>query len=190
MRRTTVVVAVLLATLLVGYTGAPGWAQIAAPCAECTCTGDRNADGAVTVDELLSAVNYALNGCPGEQISVAGTWAWTETQTEIIGGRCSAICEAKTYTVTIGQQGHQLTFLPSADVASGSITGLIDGTVISLAGTVHSPTGQSPPYSAQLAIGLVASADGDKLSGTLSQSSSDVDIVCTGTFWVSATKMP
>jgi hypothetical protein len=189
MRRITVVVAVLLGTALVGYTGAPGWAQIAAPCAECTCAGDRNADGAVTVDEIISAVNNALNGCPGEQISVAGTWTWTETHIETIGGRCDQMCEIKTYTVTIGQQGHQLTFLPSTDSGSptGSITGSIDGTLIFLAGTLHS---QVPPYSAQFAISLVASADGGKLTGTLSQSSGDVDIVCTGTEWVSATKMP
>ena len=189
MRRIKVVVAVFFAAVLVGYATAPGWAQIAAPCAECTCTGDRNADGVVTVDEILSAVNNALNGCLGEQISVAGTWTWTETHIETIRGRCDEMCEVKTYTVRISQQGHQLTFLPSADSGSltGSITGSIDGTVISLAGTLHS---QSPPYSAQFAISLVASADGGKLTGTLSQSSSDVDIVCTGTEWVSATKMP
>jgi len=28
------------------------------------CTGDGNADGAVTIDELVTSVNNALVGCP------------------------------------------------------------------------------------------------------------------------------
>ncbi len=34
------------------------------PCTECSCTGDRNGDGQVTIDEIVVAVNNALNGCP------------------------------------------------------------------------------------------------------------------------------
>jgi hypothetical protein len=33
-------------------------------CAQCACTGDRNGDGRVTVDEIIDTVNNALNGCP------------------------------------------------------------------------------------------------------------------------------
>ena len=33
-------------------------------CSQCPCTGDSNGDGQVTIDELLGAVNNALNGCP------------------------------------------------------------------------------------------------------------------------------
>lgn len=35
-----------------------------AQCAALVCTGDRNGDGAVTVNEIMSAVNNGLNGCP------------------------------------------------------------------------------------------------------------------------------
>jgi hypothetical protein len=32
--------------------------------AEACIAGDMNTDGLVTIDEILTAVNYALNGCP------------------------------------------------------------------------------------------------------------------------------
>jgi hypothetical protein len=36
-------------------------------CAQCACTGDRNGDGQVTIDEIIDAVNNALQGCPAAQ---------------------------------------------------------------------------------------------------------------------------
>jgi hypothetical protein len=36
-------------------------------CAALMCTGDRNGDGSVTVDEIMSAVNNSLDGCPAPQ---------------------------------------------------------------------------------------------------------------------------
>jgi hypothetical protein len=33
-------------------------------CAQCSCNGDRNGDGQVTVDEVVDAANNALHGCP------------------------------------------------------------------------------------------------------------------------------
>ena len=40
-----------------------------------TCPGDINGDGTVTIDEILSAVNSALNGCPsGPPVDVSGSW--------------------------------------------------------------------------------------------------------------------
>jgi hypothetical protein len=40
-----------------------------------TCPGDINGDGTVTIDEILRAVNSALNGCPaGPPVDVSGSW--------------------------------------------------------------------------------------------------------------------
>lgn len=39
-------------------------AQDTSPCAECTCAGDRDGDGTVTVDEAVGVVANVLQGCP------------------------------------------------------------------------------------------------------------------------------
>ena len=52
-----VLLGVSLAALV--WTGAA-----AASCADCVCTGDRDGDGTVTIDEVVAAVHNALDGCP------------------------------------------------------------------------------------------------------------------------------
>jgi hypothetical protein len=39
-------------------------AQDISPCADCTCAGDRDGDGAVTVDEAVEVIANVLDGCP------------------------------------------------------------------------------------------------------------------------------
>jgi hypothetical protein len=146
--------------------------------------GDKDHSGMITVDEILTAVTNALTSCPGAPIiNVAGTWSWNETQIEIISGRCSALWEVKNYTITIIQNGDNLAFMPDACVASGSITGSIEGQSISLSGAIQVCDGGS----AQFTISLTVSEDGSALTGTLHQASSYPDY-CTGTFGISATK--
>lgn len=41
----------------------PTWLQTPSACAQCTCTGDRNGDKVVTIDEVVATVNSFLNGC-------------------------------------------------------------------------------------------------------------------------------
>lgn len=41
-------------------------AQDVSPCVECTCAGDRDGDGRVTIDEVVAVVNNVLEGCPTE----------------------------------------------------------------------------------------------------------------------------
>jgi len=38
----------------------------ASSCGQCTCTGDGNGDGEVTIDEIITAVNNDLSGCPAQ----------------------------------------------------------------------------------------------------------------------------
>jgi hypothetical protein len=38
--------------------------QDTSPCAECSCAGDRDGDGSVTVDEAVEVVANVLEGCP------------------------------------------------------------------------------------------------------------------------------
>ena len=55
----------LLGASLTVITSSPAGGQIAAVRgSECGCTGDANGDSRVTVDELVGAVNNALDGCP------------------------------------------------------------------------------------------------------------------------------
>ena len=77
-------------------------------CSGCTCTGDRDGNGQVTVDEVIAAVNNVLDGCPqfrwylgcppripGNQICPPSTVFCT---TETIGAQCgeaqSSCCPA------------------------------------------------------------------------------------------------
>jgi hypothetical protein len=51
-----------------------------------TCTaGDRNADGEITVDEIVAALQNALDGCPQSE-----TQTWIESDFRIVQAACPA----------------------------------------------------------------------------------------------------
>jgi hypothetical protein len=52
------------ASLLVILCSFPAGAQDMSTCSECTCAGDRDGDGTVTVDEAVAVVGNLLDGCP------------------------------------------------------------------------------------------------------------------------------
>ena len=60
------------------------WRAIAQP----VCPGDLNSDGVVTIDEILGAVNAALNGCP----SSSGEWI-VEKRVDIPGTVTSIVAD-------------------------------------------------------------------------------------------------
>lgn len=126
-----------------------------------------------------------LSTVVNQPINVAGTWTWKEKLIEIISGACGSIGDVGTYSLTITQNGNQITFLFNnvEGVTNVSITGSITGNTISATGTITFNDGST----LQDTISLIASADGKNISGTLSQTTSSE--YCTGIFQISATKL-
>lgn len=125
-------------------------------------------------------------GDSNQAINVAGTWAWSEEQIDIISGSCADIGDVDEYSITITQNDEQLTLIVNDDddvIDSCSITGSIEENIILLTGTIQFEDGGS----IQNTINLTVSEDGENLTGTLSQQSDDANF-CTGTFEVNATK--
>ena len=145
--------------------------------------------GAITTFTFTDIVkDHTIEAAFGTQpVDVAGTWTWNETQTSIISGTCKSIGEVETYSVTITQNGNQLSFQFNdfENIATMSITGNITGNTISAAGIT---TFINDSTSLQITTDLTASADGKSLSGTVSQTSAS-SIHCTGVYNVSATKL-
>jgi len=120
--------------------------------------------------------------------TVTGSWSWSETQATVVSGSCGTLGAVNTYSLTVTQNGAQLSIAfnePFVDNANSSVTGFINGNMISAGGTIRLTNGESVHNS----MSLTLSQDGNSLTGTLSQRSSYNDL-CTGTFDVIAAKIP
>lgn len=54
------------------------------------CDGDLDDDGAVTIDEIITSVNNALNGCPAPTFTPVPVVTPTETPTAAVPGSCQS----------------------------------------------------------------------------------------------------
>ncbi|MFI5398627.1 MAG: LamG domain-containing protein [Candidatus Binatia bacterium] len=97
----------------------PAWLQTPSACAQCTCTGDRNGDGVVTIDEILTAVNNALNGCSfscaPQPSGLVSWWPGEGNANDIVGGNNGTLLGAVFFTAA--EVGEGFTF--SSDGGDG-----------------------------------------------------------------------
>jgi hypothetical protein len=121
------------------------------------CCGDCNGDGHVTIDEILTAVNNALNGCIASPRSLTGQWSGFAVSVYQVTGLLTATFTQSGTNVTGSGTltGGQCTYPPLAVSATfdgatfrGSL--LASGVRIDFAAAVTS-SGMAGAYSAVFA---------------------------------------